>query len=285
MDINFELYKVFYYVVKNKSMSKAGEELGVTQPAVTRSIKNLETQLGGTLFVRSNKGLELTAEGEMLYNKVCKALDIFNDAENMFLEFSSLKTGEVRIGISAVLTKILLIDVIKEFNLKYPNIKIVIKNGLTSDLLNDLNKGKLDFVIFNEGVGKVSNIDVEQITKLKYVFAAHNKNVNTKVIPLIVQNENSFTRRFMDNYIEQNGFSFKEGITVVSQDLACEMASQGLGVCFAFEELIKNKYPDLFILSGFPEAFNDIFIATNKFSTVTVAAQKMISLIKKNLLK
>ena len=282
MDINFELYKVFYSVAKNKSMSKAAEELGVTQPAVTASIKRLEGQLGGALFIRSNKVLELTAEGDMLFNKVGNAMAIFNEAETMFSDFLNLQTGEIRIGISSVLTKILLIDTIKKFNQEYPNIKIVIKNGLTSELLNDLNKGKRDFVIFNEGFENVVNVDIQKITELKYVFAA-NEVVDVNNMTLIVQDKNSFTRKFMDNYMQEHGINFKEGISVVSQDLACEMASNGLGVCFAFEKLIDKKYPELKVVSGLPVCYNDIFIAINKFSTSTIAAKRIISMLKKNI--
>ena len=119
MNVNIEHYKVFSSVVKHKNMTKAAEELMISQPAITRTIKTLETELGGTLFIRSTKGLELTAEGEMLYEKVKTALDILNDAENLFDEYSELKTGEIKIGISTVLTKVILVDAIKEFKTKY----------------------------------------------------------------------------------------------------------------------------------------------------------------------
>ena len=61
--VNLELYKVFYTVAKCGSLTKAAEELYISQPAVSQAIKQLETQLGGRLFNRTRKGMELTEPG------------------------------------------------------------------------------------------------------------------------------------------------------------------------------------------------------------------------------
>lgn len=279
MDININLYKTFFTVANTKNMNKAAEELCITQPAVTKSIKKLELQLGTTLFIRSSKGMELTAEGQMLYDKVKSAFIILEEAEKSFLDFKDLKTGEVRIGISAVLTNIVLLESVKEFTEKYPGVNVIINNGLTSDLLNDLNKGKLDFVIYNEGDANIPNIEKTKIRSLKYTFAIQ-KGLDRLKAPLIMQKKGSFTREFMDNFIKEHNYLCKPGITVVSQDLACVMASQGMGICFAFEELIKTRFPKLEIFPGVPECKSDIFIATNKHSSATFAAKTLIKMIK-----
>ena len=90
MNIDLELYRVFYTVAKNKHMTKASEELHISQPAISQSIKKLEVQLGGTLFIRSNKGMELTSEGKMFYNYIKSALELINNAENEFTSFKDL---------------------------------------------------------------------------------------------------------------------------------------------------------------------------------------------------
>lgn len=279
MDININLYKVFFIVANTKNMNKAAEELCISQPAVTKSVKKLESQLGTTLFVRSSKGMSLTAEGEMLYDKVKSAFLVLEEAEKSFLEFQELKVGEVRIGISAVLTNIVLLEAVKEFSMKYPGVNIIINNGLTSDLLNELNKGKLDFVIFNEGDSNVPNIEKQKIRTLNYTFAIQKGSDRLKA-PLIMQKKGSFTREFMDNFIKEHDYLCKPGITVVSQDLACVMASQGMGICFAFEELINKRFPKLEVLPNVPECKSDIFIATNKHSSNTFAAKTLIKMIK-----
>ena len=148
MNIDLELYKVFYIVAKNKHMTKASEELHISQPAISQSIKKLEDQLGGTLFLRSNKGMELTEEGKMFYEYVKGALELINDAENEFTSFKDLTKGEIKIGCSTTLTKLILMNALKEFHKEYPNININITNNLTSNLISDLKLGKLDFVVF-----------------------------------------------------------------------------------------------------------------------------------------
>ena len=149
MNINLELYKIFYVVAKYNHMTKASEELHISQPAISQSIKKLEEQLGGTLFLRSNKGMELTEEGKMFYEYVKSALELINNAENEFTSFKDLSKGEIKIGCSTTLTKLVLIDSLKNFHSAYPNINVNITNDLTSNLINDLKLGKLDFVIFN----------------------------------------------------------------------------------------------------------------------------------------
>ena len=173
MNVNLELYKVFYVVAKNKHMTKASEELHISQPAISQSIKKLEEELRGTLFIRSNKGMELTSEGKMFYDYIKSALELIQNAENEFTLFKDLSKGSIKLGASTTLTKILLIDKIKEFHKDYPNIEMNIVNDLTSNLMIDLQKGKLDFVVFNEGNIKENNITMKEIKKLKHGFLYH----------------------------------------------------------------------------------------------------------------
>jgi DNA-binding transcriptional LysR family regulator len=289
MDINLELYKVFYTVAKLKSMTKAAKELLVSQPAITKSIKTLETQLGGTLFIRSNKGLELTEEGKNFYNKIEIAFSFINDAENSFGDFKDMKLGEVKIGISSVLTKILLLDIIKEYRDKYSGVKISITNGLTSDLINNLNKGKLDFVIYNEGDIEEKNVDIKKINTLSHNFV-YNKNFFdlSKVssieeltsYPLIFQKKDSNTRKLLESYLKENNITLTPIVEVVSQDLICEFVNKGIGVGFVLEDLVDEKYKGLEKVKIKENIKTDIYIATNKFINPTFAAEKFLALIK-----
>ena len=124
MNVNLELYRIFYVVAKHKHMTKASEELHISQPAISQSIKKLEDQLGGTLFLRSNKGMELTEEGKMFYDYVKGALELINNAENEFTSFKDLSKGEIKIGCSSTLTKLILLDTLKEFHIEFPNINV-----------------------------------------------------------------------------------------------------------------------------------------------------------------
>ena len=75
MNIDFELYRIFYTVANHKNITKASEELNISQPAISKSIKNLENQLGGQLFVRTKRGVTLTEEGKEFYNYIKQAIE------------------------------------------------------------------------------------------------------------------------------------------------------------------------------------------------------------------
>ena len=290
MNIDLELYRIFYIVAKHKHMTRASEELHISQPAISQSIKKLEEQLDGTLFIRSNKGMELTSEGKMFYDYVKGALELINNAENEFTSFKDLSKGEVKIGASTTLTKIILMDALKKFHKDYPNIEINITNDLTSNLLIDLNKGKLDFVIFNEGDIKETNIKVNQIAELKQGFLYNPDffNDNIKKVdelnnyPLIMQKKESNSRKFIDEQMLKQNILLKPKTEVVSQDLVIEFTEAGFGVGFGIVELAKKNYPHLKEMSvnkKIPKT--NIYIAENKSINLPFASKKFIEYLNK----
>ena len=288
MNIDLELYKVFYVVAKNKHMTKASEELHISQPAISQSIKKLEDSLGGTLFLRSNKGMELTEEGKMFYEYVRGALELINNAENEFTSFKDLSKGEIKIGCSTTLTKLVLINVLKEFHKNYPNINITITNNLTSDLINDLKLGKLDFVIFNESNIKETNLNLEKIKELKQGFIYnplfYNDNINNfeelNNYPLILQKEESNSRKLLNHISLINNTKLIPKMEVVSQELIVEFTNIGLGIGFTIIDLAKNYkgLKELKINKKIPNI--NVYLATNKHISLTFASKMFIKYLK-----
>ena len=290
MNVDLELYKVFYAVAKHKHMTKASEELHISQPAVSQSIKKLEDQLGGTLFLRSNKGMELTEEGKMFYEYVKGALELINNAENEFTSFKDLSKGEVKIGCSTTLTKLVLINALKDFHLDYPNININITNDLTSNLINDLKLGKLDFVIFNESNIKETNLNLEKVKELKQGFIynpeLYDDNINNfedlNNVPLILQKGESNSRKLLDYIAMQNNVKLIPKMEVVSQELITEFTNIGLGIGFAIIDLAKINFKNLKELNINKKIPNiNIYLATNKSVSLTFASKMFIKYLKK----
>ena len=290
MNVDLELYRVFYTVAKHKHMTKASEELHISQPAISQSIKKLEDQLGGTLFLRSNKGMDLTSEGKMFYEYVKGALELINNAENEFTSFKDLSKGEVKIGCSTTLTKLVLVKSLKDFHLDYPNININITNDLTSNLINDLKLGKLDFVIFNESNIKETNLNLEKIKELKQGFIYnpefYDDNVNTfedlNNVPLILQKEESNSRKLLDYIALQNNVKLVPKMEVVSQELITEFTNIGLGIGFAIIDLAKRNFKILKELNINKKIPNiNIYLATNKSVSLTFASKTFIKYLKK----
>ena len=102
MDINYELYKVFYYVASSLSFSDASKKLFISQSAVSQSIKTLERKLGQPLFIRSTKKVQLTPAGALLLKHVEPAMNLISRGESQLLESGSLGLGQLHIGASAI---------------------------------------------------------------------------------------------------------------------------------------------------------------------------------------
>lgn len=285
MNVDLELYKVFYVVAKNKHMTRASEELHISQPAISQSIKKLEDQLGGTLFLRSNKGMELTEEGKMFYEYVKGALELIGNAENEFTSFKDLSKGEIKVGCSTTLTKLILMDALENFHNDYPNININIVNGLTSNLINDLKLGKLDFVIFNESNVKENNLYLEKIKELKQGFVYnpdyYTDNVKTfcdlNKLPLILQNGESNSRKLLDYIALQEHVKLIPRMEVVSQELISEFANIGLGIGFVIIDLANRNFKNLKELEINKTIPNiNVYLALNKSVLLTFASKKFL---------
>lgn len=285
MNVDLELYKVFYVVAKNKHMTRASEELHISQPAISQSIKKLEDQLGGTLFLRSNKGMELTEEGKMFYEYVKGALELIGNAENEFTSFKDLSKGEIKVGCSTTLTKLILMDALENFHKDYPNININIVNGLTSNLINDLKLGKLDFVIFNESNVKENNLYLEKIQELKQGFVYnpdyYTDNVKTfsdlNKLPLILQNGESNSRKLLDYIALQEHVKLIPRMEVVSQELISEFVNIGLGVGFVIIDLANRNFKNLKELEINKAVPNiNVYLALNKSVLLTFASKKFL---------
>ena len=149
MNINFELYKVFYEVANAKSITKGAQNLNISQPAVTQSIKTLEDELNGKLFTRTQKGVELTHEGKELYKYIKEGMTYFINGKNKFDALKSLETGVLNIGSSTSIAENYLIKYLTIFNKHFPNVQINITNDLTDNLIKDLRNGSLDIVIMS----------------------------------------------------------------------------------------------------------------------------------------
>ncbi len=289
MNIDLELYRVFYIVAKNKNMTRASEELFISQPAISQSIKKLEEQLGGTLFQRSNKGMELTDEGKMFYEYISGALELIDNAESEFTSFKALDKGEIKIGCSTTLTKLILLDALRDFHKEYPNITIKIDNALTSTLLNDLKLGKLDLVIFNESGIKESGVQLENLRTLKQGFIYNpdffEDNITTfsevNSLPLILQKSNSNSRQLLNKIALDNNTILEPQMEVVSQELISEFVNIGLGVGFVNIDLAKNSghtFNELSINRTLPP--QTVYLATNKSILPTFATKTFVSYLK-----
>ena len=147
MDISFDYYKIFYEVAKAKSISLAAQHLCLTQPTITKYIQNLEQELHCKLFVRSRKGVSLTAEGQMLLRQVSRAVQQMERAGGMLQEFVNCQSGKINIGASEMTMRYYLLPYLEQFRQQFPNVNLQIHAFSTPVSLSALNAGTIDFTV------------------------------------------------------------------------------------------------------------------------------------------
>ena len=295
MNIDFELYRVFYTVANNGNITKASEELNISQPAISKSIKNLEEQLGGNLFVRTKRGVILTEEGKEFYSYIKQAIEYINNAENKFTELVNLETGCIKIGVSATLTKEFLLPYLEKFHEIFPKIDIQIITNISSELLPKLRNGLIDIVILNlvrENYG--NDIDIIKCKKINDCFVVNqkyldlvNKDLSIKDLnkyPLILQAKGSNTREFLDNFASSYDIVLKPNMELASYSLVLEFAKIGLGIGYVTKDYIKNELKnnelyELKIKEKIPSRY--IGIALSKNHVPNFSTKKLIEIITK----
>ncbi len=246
--IQLELYRAFYAVAKTGSLTAAAKELYVSQPALSQSIHRLEQQLGGRLFVRTSKGMELTPEGEQIFGYVERAISLLDLAQNRFDEMKNLVAGTIRIGASDTLCRHFLLPYIRTFHERYPQVHIQVTNRTSSDTIALLRAGKVDIAFINLPFSG-EDLNIYHCIPLHDGFAAGKKFKNTPTItvetlptlPLVMMETASNTRRFLDRHLLGKGIKITPEIELGSFDLVVEFAKAGLGIAYVTREFIQKE--------------------------------------------
>ena len=157
MAVNFEYYKVFYYVAKYQSLSLAAQMLHLTQPTVSHYIQALESELGVKLFIRSKKGVTLTPEATVMLHNVAQAVEHISKAEDNLENFKSMDTGSIHITASEVGFLTGIVPVIKAFHSDYPGISFKISTDYTPTAIERLKAGLADFIVVTDPVDKLDH--------------------------------------------------------------------------------------------------------------------------------
>jgi len=288
MEINFELYKIFYVVANNRSISKGAEQLLISQPAVTQAIKNLEGQLGTTLFIRTKKGIILTNEGKELYEYVKEGMNYFINGTNKLQELKKMESGILRIGASTSITENFLMPKIKIFHELYPNIEIKIVNQLTDVLLQELRNGNLDVVVGSESFKDNKDLEFSYLCDIEYTFVSKDKlNLDVQNIfkkNVIIQTLPSVSRSIFEQLKNNNVISFDKELEVVSHRLVTELVKSDLGISFVvkdyvLKDLLNGELYEVDILNNLPK--RRIGYTIKKNFTPSYAVKSFLEIIKR----
>ena len=292
--VNLELYKVFYTVAKCGSLTKAAEELYISQPAVSQAIKQLENQLGGQLFNRTHKGMELTETGgKQIFATVEKALKLFDEAESKYTELKDTATGIVRICASDTVSTHFLLPYIKRYHEKYPNVNLMLLNGTSSETIELLKNNKGDVGFVNLPIDD-SDINLSNtVMQLHDTFVASEKfkelfgqTVDLKRLqdyPLLMLELSTATRQAIVSFAHSQGVHLHPEIELASLELMTSLAKNGIGIACIPREFVKHELEEeksLFEIKTNPTLpTRAIGLALPKNENVTFAVKEFIKLI------
>lgn len=259
MDINYELYKVFYHVAATLSFSEASKQLFISQSAVSQSIKVLEKKLNQTLFIRSTKKVQLTPEGEILLKHVEPAINLIQKGENQLLEANTLNGGQLRIGASDTICRYYLIPYLNRFHKAYPNVHIKVTNQTSIECAHLLENGQVDFIITNYPNSGLSNSqNVRVINEFHDVFVANQEYFPLKneavslqrlqTYPILMLDRKSTTSEFLHHMFQREQLDLVPEIELSSNDLLIDLARIGLGIAFVPDFCIPENDRDLFVV-------------------------------------
>jgi DNA-binding transcriptional LysR family regulator len=256
MDINYELYKVFYYVAKTLSFSEAAGSLFISQSAVSQSIKVLETNLGQTLFIRSTKKVALTKEGELLFKHIEPAINLISRGENQLLEAAALGESQLRLGASDTICRYYLVPFLEDFHRKYPEIHIKVTNGTSFQCAKMLESNEVDIVVTNSpNSALVNSMYIEPILEFQDVFIGNADFFKLKEepytlealleFPILMLTKHSTTSEFLHNLFLQHSLDLVPAIELSSNDLLIDLAKIGLGIAFIPDFCLKDAHSKL----------------------------------------
>lgn len=251
MDINYELYKVFYYVAKTLSFSEAATELYISQSAVSQSIKLLEKRLDQILFSRNTKRVSLTKEGKMLFKHIEPAVNLITRGENQITGANKTGGVQLRIAASDTICRYYLVPFLKSFHLMYKDIHINIINGTSLRCAELLKANQVDLIIANSPNTELnSNMHLETVKSFQDVFVYNteyydiaNDEVTFEELltyPILMLSSHSTTSHFLHDQFIKQSLELVPSIELSSNDLLIDLAKIGLGIAFVPDFCIQS---------------------------------------------
>lgn len=251
MYINYDYYRIFYYVAKYQNFTQAANVLMNNQPNVTRTIKKLENELGCRLFVRSNRGVKLTPEGEKLYGHVRIAIEQIEAGEQELAMDRSLQSGMVCIGVSESALRCFLLPVLKEYQQQHPGIRLRVSNCTTPQAVAALNSGAVDLALATAPTEGLESMTVREVRKIQDVAVCGTAYAHLpaqplspsrlSALPIVSLGPHTRTYDFYSEWFLQHKLVFSPDIEVSTADQILPIVKSGLGVGFVPQEFLTGQ--------------------------------------------
>lgn len=267
---DYNKYKVFYAVAECNSFSKAVDILHISQPAISYAIKQLEEQLDTKLFIRDNRKIKLTDDGEKLMYYLRKAFTDISLAEKTIKEKTKDYQGMIKFGIYHHISLILLPEILDKFTKKYPDIKFEVIASSSNELKEKLKNRELDFIIAQYPL-MLENSNVfteEKILELENCFFTnkyhYDKYINNelKELPLILPFRGYVDIDILDRLLVATNIKIKNTFRIYALELAKKLVDQNLGIGWGPRVCVENELKQKKLY----EIFTDFDTPNTKFS-------------------
>lgn len=259
MDINFELYKVFYYVASSLSFSEASKRLYISQSAVSQSIKTLERKLEQPLFIRNTKKVRLTPAGQVLLKHIEPAINLILRGQNQLLDTQALGFGQLHIGASDTICRYFLVPYLKQFHQNFPDVPVKVTNAASPCCAKLLEQGKVDLIVTNDPNSRLNPACIRKtVCEFQDAFIANPAFFDLKQqeipfsdlkkYPILMLDKKSATSEFLHSLFLERQLELIPEIELSSNDLLIDLARIGLGIAFIPDYCLNGQSDDLYTL-------------------------------------
>ncbi|MDO4307795.1 MAG: LysR family transcriptional regulator [Eubacteriales bacterium] len=293
MAVTYDYYRIFYFVAKYRSFTRAAHILMNSQPNITRAMNNLEQELGCTLFLRSNRGVTLTPEGEKLFAHVQIAQEQLQAAEDELASDKTLSKGAVSLGVSEIALHCLLLPILREFHLAYPGVHLRLTNCSAPQAIAAVKSGRVEFAVVTmpEGVDKTLR-DIS-LVRFRDVLVAGPQFLELKgktlcladlaEYPVICLGRDTRTYEFYNQFFAEHGLVLQPDIEVATSDQILPLVKNDLGLGFlpgdlAMEAIGKGEVFEVKLSERIPT--REICMVWDPKRPIGVAARELEKMIR-----
>ena len=291
MYISYDYYRIFYYVAKYGNITQAAKILLNNQPNLTRAIKTLESELGCPLFIRNNRGMKLTPEGERLFEHIRIAFENIEAGEAEIIESRNLEKGTVFVAASEVALHCVLLPVLKQYRTLYPGIRLKISNHSTPQAVDANTNGIADIAVVTTPTlpsAMIEEMTVRKFHEVAVCSAAFSELLGEKVgfaellsYPMISLGTQTKSFELYSDFFAEEGLHYRPETEAATADQILPMVKADLGIGFIPREFLQGV-EGVFVIEtekSLPE--REIRIVKRHEQTLSIAAKELERLILK----
>lgn len=227
------------------------KELYISQPAISKAIGKLEESLGTRLFLRNSRGIQLTPEGNVLFQHVAAAFDSLSRGEKELKRIHDFHIGQLKIGVSNTLCKYVLLPYLKSFVEKYPHVNITIESQSTAHTLEMLEARKIDIGLVAEPRAR-RGLNFTPVMEIHDGFVctpAYMENLTLREGPapdifktgnIMLLDRSNMSRKHLDTYLSDRDIEVNQLLEVTDMALLIEFARIGLGIACVILDFVSD---------------------------------------------